>query len=161
MTLARTLAKKMPSPRCTCLGLSCSVNLLSSITVAARTVHWCSHPLTEALCCVHEERLGDGGEEVDWIQLIVMRKACPSQGWIQLGGRRNMDEMGTAPGHLGLPLLARIKVLCIRTGCNHKRREICSQVALISPSLLQCTTRYRLDHYTQGKPQSRTLFHGQ
>lgn len=135
LVLARILAEKLPSPPCTCLGLSCSANLMSNITVAARTVHWCGHPLTEAPRCVHRERPGDGGRESNWIQLIVMRKACPSQGRIQLGGRRNMDDTGRAPGHLGLPLLARIKVLCIRTGCNHKGREICSQVALIPPPL--------------------------
>lgn len=41
---------------------------MSNITVAARTVHWCGHPPTEALWglpCVHKERLGDGGEGVE------------------------------------------------------------------------------------------------
>lgn len=46
-----------------------------------------------------------------------------------------MDDTGRAPAHLGLPLLARIKVLCIRTGHSHRGRGICSQVALIPPPL--------------------------
>lgn len=64
-----------------------------------------------------------------------MKKACPSQERIQLGGWRNMDDTERVPGHLGLPLLARIKVLCIRAGHSHRGRGICSQVALIPPPL--------------------------
>lgn len=67
LDVARTLAEEVALPPCTCLGLSCSVNM-SGIPVAARTIRCGSHPPTEALwaCPVfHNERLGDGVEEIE------------------------------------------------------------------------------------------------
>lgn len=109
----------------------------------------------------HNERLGDGGEGVKLDPAHCNEESLSYAGKDSI---RRLEEYGwyrEGTRTSGTAITGKNKGALhkSRTQSQGKRNLLPSSTDYPSP--LQCTTRYRLDHYTQGKPQSCTVSHGQ